>query len=90
MTDRYEIRLVRSVSRALAEQLPQPVAAAIWEFVIGPLAENPHRVGKSLSGQLVGHHSARRGSYRVVYTISEEARMITIVRVDHRRSVYHR
>jgi mRNA-degrading endonuclease RelE of RelBE toxin-antitoxin system len=74
----------------LAEQLPLGVASAVWEFVTGPLAENPRRLGKPLSGQLAGHHSARRGSYRVVYVITDQPDAITVVRIDHRRSVYHR
>jgi hypothetical protein len=48
------------------------VASAIWEFLIGPLADNPRRLGKPLAGQLAGYHSARRGSYRVVYEIIDK------------------
>ncbi len=90
MNEHYEVRLSSGVRRALAEQLPLGVATAIWEFIVGPLAENPRRLGKPLTGQLAGHHSARRGSYRVVYVVSDDPRVITIVRVDHRRTVYHR
>lgn len=90
MTDGYEVRISRAASRALAEQLPLGVAAAIWEFLSGPLAENPHRLGKALSGQLAGYYSARRGSYRVVYGITDNPDVISVVRIDHRRSVYRR
>ncbi|MEO6885363.1 MAG: type II toxin-antitoxin system RelE/ParE family toxin [Jatrophihabitantaceae bacterium] len=90
MSAQYEIRLSHGVSRTLAEQLPLSVAAAIWEFISGPLAQNPQRLGKPLIGELAGHHSARRGSYRVIYTISDAPPVITIVRVDHRRADYHR
>ena len=90
MNARYEIRLSRAASRALAERLPLGVASAIWEFLTGPLADNPRRLGKPLSGNLAGYHSARRGSYRVVYSITDNPRVITVVRIDHRRSVYHR
>ena len=86
----YEVRLSRAASRALAERLPLGVASAIWEFLTGPLADNPRRLGNPLSGNLAGYHSARRGSYRVVYSITDDPRMITVVRIDHRRSVYHR
>ena len=90
MNARYEVRLSRAASRALAERLPLGVASAIWEFLTGPLADNPRRLGNPLSGNLAGYHSARRGSYRVVYSITDDPRMITVVRIDHRRSVYHR
>lgn len=90
MTEQYEVRLSHGASGTLAEQLPLSVAAAIWEFISGPLAQNPRRLGKSWVGALAGHHSARRGSYRVVYTISDDPPVVTIVRVDHRRAVHHR
>jgi len=86
----YEVRLSRAASRALAERLPLGVASAIWEFLTGPLADNPRRLGKPLSGNLAGYHSARRGSYRVVYSITDNPEVITVARIDHRRSVYHR
>jgi len=86
----HEVRLSRAASRALAEQLLLGVASAVWEFLTGPLAENPRRLGMPLSGQLAGHYCARRGSYRVVYSIAESPPMIMVVRIDHRRSVYHR
>ncbi len=90
MTAGYDVRLAPAASRALAEQLALGVASAIWEFLTGPLAENPRLLGKPLSGQLAGHHSARRGSYRVVYSISDDPAVLTVVRIDHRRGVYHR
>lgn len=89
MNKGYEVRLSRAASRALAEQLPLGVASAIWAFLTGPLADNPRRLGKPLSGQLAGCHSARRGSYRVVYIIAENPAVITVLRIDHRRHVYH-
>jgi mRNA interferase RelE/StbE len=85
----YEVRLSRAAARSLAEQLPLGVATAICEFLSGPLAEDPHRLGKPLSGQLAGHHSARRGSYRIVYTITDDTSVISVVRIDH-RTVYRR
>lgn len=96
MSAGYEVRLSRAASRALAERLPVSVAAAIWEFVTGPLAQNPHILGKGLTGQLAGYHSARRGSYRVVYSITnitditDGPGVITVLRIDHRRDVYRR
>jgi mRNA-degrading endonuclease RelE of RelBE toxin-antitoxin system len=45
--------------------------------------------GKPLSRELAGYHSARRGAYRVVYRIGDAARVVHVVRIDHRSSVYH-
>lgn len=65
------------------------VAAAVAEFVTGPLLDNPHIVGKPLINDLGGYHVARRGAYRVVYRIDERTRTVHVVRIDHRADVYH-
>ena len=84
----YRITLSRAARRALETTLPDPVAAAVWEFITGPLAENPHRVGKPLRGQLEGTWSARRGEYRVIYRIEDSIVTVTIIRLSHRRDAY--
>jgi len=65
-------------------QVPGPpgVAAAVTEFLTGPLLDNPQRVGKPLARELAGYHSARRGAYRVVYRIDEPARTVHVVRIE--------
>ena len=63
----YRVELTRRARRSLSEDLPETVAAACWEFISGPLAEDPHRVGKPLRDDLAGRHSARRGEFRVIY-----------------------
>jgi len=75
-----------SARRQLENRIPPPVGAAIWQFINGPLAADPRRVGKPLRFELEGLWSARRGDYRVVYKITDDA--IQILRVDHRRDVY--
>jgi mRNA-degrading endonuclease RelE of RelBE toxin-antitoxin system len=64
------------------------VAAAIVEFIVGPLLEEPRTVGKPLQRELEGYWSARRGAYRVVYRMDEDASTIRVVRIDHRADVY--
>ena len=90
MTEPYDLILVRSASRAVAEDLPEAVAAALIDFVTTALIDNPHRVGRELRNELAGIYSARRGSYRVLYRIEEKTRSVIILRVDHRRSAYRR
>lgn len=84
----YRIELTRVAKRALTELLPEAVAVACWEFIRGPLAEHPHRVGKPLRGQLEGRFSARRGEFRVIYQIFEDRVVIRIIHIAHRRDVY--
>jgi mRNA interferase RelE/StbE len=85
----YELKFAASAERMLA-RLHEFAAAAIVEFATGPLAENPLRVGKPLGLELAGYHSARRGAYRVIYRIEEDARVVRVLRIDHRADVYRR
>ena len=48
---------------------PERIVAAVVEFLLGPLSENPRRVGHQLQRELAGLWSARRGAYRVIYEI---------------------
>jgi mRNA interferase RelE/StbE len=84
----YELRTTPTVRRALSHRLPEAVAAAVYEFMTGPLLTEPYRVGKRLMPPLDDRFSARRGTYRVIYRIDEDKRIVTVVDVDHRRDVY--
>ncbi|WP_082962333.1 MULTISPECIES: type II toxin-antitoxin system RelE/ParE family toxin [unclassified Mycobacterium] len=84
----YRIELTAAAKRALTESLPESVAVACWEFIRGPLAENPYRVGKPLRGQLEGRYSARRGEFRVIYRVFEDHVVVRIIHIAHRRDVY--
>lgn len=83
----YELRIAGPAVRQL-DRLPEKVAAAIVEYMLGPLLDDPHRVGGALRRELEGLHSARRGAYRVVYRIDEHASMVVVVRIDHRGTIY--
>jgi mRNA interferase RelE/StbE len=69
---RWELIVAPSVDRTLS-RLPEKVAAAIVEFMLGPLIEEPRRVGHPLRRDLEGLSVARRGPYRVVYEIHDQA-----------------
>ena len=84
----YELVVTPPAARAVSERLPEPVAGAVIEFLTGTLIQQPRRVGKPLRGELAGIWSARRGTYRVLYRIAEEAREVVVLRVEHRRDVY--
>lgn len=75
-------------SRRALTRLPEKVAAAAIEFIYGPLATNPRRVGKPLRFELEGLHSARRGDFRIFYRVGEQ--VVTVVAVEHRADAYRR
>ncbi len=88
--ERYEVRFQAAARRAIAERLPEPVAAAVLEFCDAALTLSPRRVGKPLFGPLAGCHGARRGTYRVVYRIDEQAHVVEVLDIDHRADIYRR
>ncbi len=83
----FELRVAASAERQLG-RLPERIAAAVVEFMLGPLCENPRRVGHPLQRELAGLWSARRGAYRVVYEIDDAEQRVTVLRIDHRSDVY--
>jgi mRNA-degrading endonuclease RelE of RelBE toxin-antitoxin system len=88
----YKLSLAAGARQAMTEgppvRLPLAVALAVGEFITGPLLEKPHVVGKPLTNELIGYRSARRGAYRVIYRIDDQARTVHVVRIDHRADVY--
>lgn len=84
----YSIQLSKSARRALDETLPEVVAVACWEFIRGPLAENPQQVGKALRDEFEGSFAARRGEFRIVYTIDDNRIVVHVIRISHRRHAY--
>ncbi len=88
MTQPYRLRIARPAVRALAEVLPEKVAAAAYEFVTGPLLEDPHRVGKPLNPPMAPAWTARRGTYRILYLLDDSARIVEVTAIRHRSDAY--
>ncbi|MEO7267927.1 MAG: type II toxin-antitoxin system RelE/ParE family toxin [Knoellia sp.] len=83
----FTARLSSSAIRDL-DRVPSRVAPAIIECIYGPLAQDPHRVGKPLLEELDGYWSARRGDYRILYSTDDGAVDVVVVRVGHRAHVH--
>ncbi|MFT4011341.1 MAG: type II toxin-antitoxin system RelE/ParE family toxin [Nocardioidaceae bacterium] len=84
----YRVTLAPAARRALDHQLPEAVAAACYEFILGALADDPYRVGKRLDSPMDGVYSARRGEFRVLYVIDQGAVRVLVVGIQHRRDAY--
>lgn len=84
---RYQIRASARARRDI-ERIPEPAAWACLEFIAGSLSANPHRLGKALKAPFLGLHAARRGTYRVIYRIDDDNRVLEIVHIDHRAQAY--
>lgn len=85
----YEVEITPEGLRHL-NQLPERIREAALSAVLGPIAENPRRLGKPLLGELEGLTVARRGDYRIIYEILEEEKVVVVHRIQHRRDIYRR
>ena len=85
---RHTVVLSAAAKRAIERDLPEAVAVAVVDFLFGPLAADPYRVGKPLRFDLEGYWSARRGQYRVIYSIHDNEVLVRVVRISHRADVY--
>lgn len=86
----YKVRLSAAALRAMEYELPRKVADAALAFILGPIRENPRRVGKPLKGPFINAYSARRGEYRIIYEIVDDEILIEITKIAHRAKAYYR
>jgi mRNA interferase RelE/StbE len=82
------VQVAQTAARQLTERLPEAAASACVEFLYGPLATDPHRVGAPLRKPFEGQWRARRGEYRVRYLIDDQNDTVTVMDVSHRRDAY--
>jgi mRNA-degrading endonuclease RelE of RelBE toxin-antitoxin system len=71
------------------ECLPEKFATAVV-VMLPALAANPKRLGKPLRFELEGRWSARRGPYRIIYALDEQAHIVKVLAVAHRADAYRR
>lgn len=80
---------IRPRAKRHIARLPEKAAAAVVEFILGPLLDNPRRIGHPLRDEYAGQHSARRGrDWRIRYRIDEDTRTVIVLDVDHRSDAY--
>ena len=81
----YKIVVEQRVYRDL-DKIPTPDLGKIYN-AIESLESNPRQVGsKKLKGQGKTYR-IRQGDYRIVYTIDEVAKVVSIILVRHRKEV---
>lgn len=81
------VRLTPSARRQLLS-LPAKVVDVIGAALTGPLQDDPYRCTKPLHMGLDGTRVLRRGDYRVIVTIDDDAGVIVVLRIQHRSDVY--
>jgi mRNA-degrading endonuclease RelE of RelBE toxin-antitoxin system len=86
--ERFNLIIARSSAKALSDVLPEKIAYAVYEFITGPLLDNPRRVGKPLGPPLAPAYSARRGDYRVLYFIDDATHTVKVTTIRLRADAY--
>lgn len=84
--DSYRIEWKPSTKKDLRKLPPEiviRVAAAVSE-----LSANPRPPGSQKLAGSDHTHRLRLGDYRMVYSVQETLRLVTVLRVRHRRDVY--
>lgn len=84
----YEVVITATAKRDL-QRIPPRIVPAIIEFIFGEMAAHPRRLGKPLQRELDGTYSARRGPYRILYSIDDSVDRVNVLRIHHRAHVYH-
>ncbi|RMG55965.1 MAG: type II toxin-antitoxin system RelE/ParE family toxin [Acidobacteria bacterium] len=81
----YSVRILRRAIKDIAD-LPKGYAHLVSQH-IDRLGENPRPPNaKRLRGRT--DYSLRIGVYRILYEIDDQAQMVTVYRVKHRREAY--
>jgi mRNA interferase RelE/StbE len=83
----FEVRATPEALRHL-NALPTKIRDAALVALRASISENPHQLGKPLVGELAGLFSARRGDYRIIYEIDDQANIVLVHRIQHRGDVY--
>jgi mRNA interferase RelE/StbE len=70
------------------KKLDKKIAKKIKNKIIDYLAKDPINLGKPLTGEFKGLYRYRFTNYRVIYTISKEKILISIISIGHRKNIY--
>ncbi|MBI4973074.1 type II toxin-antitoxin system RelE/ParE family toxin [Candidatus Roizmanbacteria bacterium] len=70
------------------ESLPRQEAKKVARKLLN--LENTPYVGKKLEGNLSTLYSLRAWPYRIIYRIDPGLKIVTIITIEHRQSVYKR
>jgi len=84
--EKYRVSIKRSAVKEI-EAIPQKKERQRIIRRIGQLADDPRPAGsKKLSG--LDKYRIRQGTYRIVYSITDEELIVMVVKVGHRKDVY--
>ena len=83
----YRVEVQRSAERDL-----ERLSAGLFDRIttrLTSLAEDPRPAGVQKLAGLEGYR-VRVGDHRIIYEIDDDARVLTVMRIRHRRDVYRK
>jgi len=83
----YKILIKTSAGKELAEVGSKADREKLVARVQG-LAANPRPHGSEKLAGYADRYRVRQGNYRVIYLIDDEASVVTIYKIGHRKDVY--
>lgn len=83
----YSVRIKRSAAQEIERIEPINLRRLVVER-IESLAFDPRPPGCEKISSNPDRYRVRQGSYRIVYQIDDEALIVLVVKVGHRREVY--
>lgn len=84
----YKVRYADKIEKDL-KKVDKKTAGRILDKIDTVLVKDPCRHGKQLKGALKGLWRYRVGDYRVLYRIVDEAVVILVLRIGHRKNIYN-
>ncbi len=86
MKQPFSIVLKHSVQKDI-RRIPASILGSI-QTKIATLAENPFPAGAEPIQGYDHHYRIRIGNYRIIYEVAATIRIITVIRIGHRKDVY--
>lgn len=81
----YRIKLTAQAKKEL--KIIKIIYQEAIDVSLEELKEDPF-IGKPLTRELIGKHSYRIGTYRIIYTINKKDQTVYILTIGHRDKVY--
>ncbi len=82
----YEVRLTHSAEKELQE-LNKSIVPLIWHKIKALPKQPRPRQSRKLRGTEKAYRLRVR-DYRIIYTINDKQRLVTVVAIRHRKEVY--
>ncbi len=83
----YKLKITAKAKRKL-KQISKIYQQQAVHAALEDIKNDPHLLGKPLTRELTGKFTYKIGVYRVIYKIKEKEKIVFILSVGHRATVY--